>query len=77
MNIEKPKAVRKAQLEDNHDALSRMGKKGASRRVQLEDLRTAEKRRVAANQAEFYKLSPDGDVLPPDPPDRAEHAEEE
>jgi len=69
--MERPDYVRKAIVENDHEALSEMGKKGGpigtSHRVQLNDFRKAEFREGAAENAELSPLSEDGDVLPPEP----------
>ncbi len=73
--MERPDFVRKAIIEGDRETLSALGKKGAevslSHRQQREDLRKALKAeeavRVARERAELETISPDGDVLPPDP----------
>lgn len=69
-----PEKVRLAKLRGDKEALSAMGKvggkKGSSHRVQLEDLRKAEKERRIAEmtkeQQALYSVSEEGDVLPPE-----------
>lgn len=70
MSKEKPPEVRKAQLAGDKEALSRLGAIGASHRIQLEDLRAAEaeRRMIKEDKEKLYSLSPEGDVLPPEPP---------
>lgn len=70
MHAEKPREVRAAQLKQDYRALSEMDKKGAARRLQMEDLRAALRRELVAEQvaesAKYYSISPEGDILPPD-----------
>ncbi|MBU6491114.1 hypothetical protein KGQ25_03135 [Patescibacteria group bacterium] len=69
-SFEKPREVRKAQLEDNRAALSRMGKKGAENaarnRVLRKEIQKERLREIAIEKAREETISPDGDVLPPD-----------
>ena len=71
MNFEKPKEVREAQLKNDLPALRRMGKKGGENAAFNRDLRKAKKqeelKKLALEQARSYTISPEGDVLPPDP----------
>jgi hypothetical protein len=74
----RPKEVGRAVFEDDHGALSAMGKKGAETaarnralRKEAEELsRDAQKTRLKEaelEQAEVLSVSPEGDVLPADP----------
>ncbi len=67
----RPKQVEDARRSGNHDALSRMGRKGAivsaeSKRLQKEEEERIE-RDALLEQSKLYSVSEDGDVLPPDP----------
>lgn len=68
--MERPPEVKDALYRADHDALSRMGRKGALAAEETKRLKKAEKearlQEAAAAQAEVLSLSPDGDVLPPD-----------
>ncbi|HUY62200.1 MAG TPA: hypothetical protein VMV50_00165 [Candidatus Paceibacterota bacterium] len=76
MSNEKPKIVRDAQLRGDSEALSNMGRKGVSRKIQLEDLKKAgeqaERERLEAEQAKLYSTNKEGDVLPPESPSTEE-----
>ncbi len=70
MGLEKPKAVRDAKLRGDTDALSRMGREGAKRRILNEDLRNTRRKEILEERAaELLKTESvvDGDVLPPEP----------
>ncbi len=64
---EKFGALRRAQLEGDHDKLSKFGKKGASHKIQLEDLRAAQRAQDFADIEKLGKMNTEGDVLPPAP----------
>ncbi len=66
-----PKQVANALHYADHDALSRMGKVGAKHAAMNRAFRKEEEeeklQEAALEQAKLLSLSPDGDVLPPDP----------
>ncbi len=66
----KPKQVQEARYHDDRKALSAMGRKGARIAAENRELQKIRKQKiveeVAAEQAKFLTLSPEGDVLPPD-----------
>ena len=67
--LEKPEKVKKAQLAGDHEALSRMGRKGREHGTILQILHKEDRQGVAEEivreQAKLYTISPEGDVLPP------------
>lgn len=71
MRLERPEKVRTAQIKGDHRALSVMGKKGGEHAAINRDLKKAKEeewlREAAIEQAKLLSLSPEGDVLPPDP----------
>ena len=68
---ERPPEVRDALRHADHDALSNMGRKGAEHAALNRALRKEEDKKrlqeAALEQAKLLSLSPEGDVLPPDP----------
>ncbi len=69
--MNKPKAVRDAQVRGESDKLSAMGRKGASHRIQLLDARKADDQaKINERVAEIARTETvvDGNVLPPEPP---------
>ncbi len=66
-----PKQVQEARYRDDHKALSAMGRKGAKVAAENRELRKILKQEMideaAREQAKFLSLSPEGDVLPPEP----------
>ena len=70
-NIEMPKQVKDAALQADHDALVAMGTEGGIRSGLIRADREAQKAKdFAAHEAAqeaLYHVSPEGDILPPDP----------
>ena len=64
-------AVKKARLAGDHEALSRMGKKGgeqaAIKRALRKEALERRLKELALEEAKLYSVSPEGDILPPDP----------
>ncbi len=69
--MEKPEKVRRAQLAGDSEALSRMGSKGRKHGAILQKLHKKDREgvvdEIVREQAKLYTVSPEGDVLPPDP----------
>lgn len=71
-----PKEVQKAQIEENHGALSAMGHVGAEHAALNRIIAKVRKAEAIAERiqelAKVETVSPDGEVLPPDDPNSAE-----
>ena len=70
MTIEgKPRRVKEAIFRHDHEALKRMGHKGAEKRALKKEIVDAERkeqiRDAVSAQIESYTISPEGDILPP------------
>ncbi|MDP2655441.1 MAG: hypothetical protein Q8P17_02815 [bacterium] len=73
--MERPKQVQDARKHADHDALSRMGRKGSKVAAENRALLKANEEYVRAamiaeavmERAKVQTISPEGDVLPPDP----------
>ena len=61
----KPRAVREAQLKGDHDALRRLGQKGAKIAAIRRELRTERREEDFKGADELYRVV-DGEVLPPE-----------
>ena len=66
MGHEKPPKVREAILNNDHDALVRMAKKGAEHTALRKEFEEERKEEALAEQARLYRVDKEGDVLPPE-----------
>ena len=68
MGIEKPKPkkVQEARIAGDRKALQRMGQRGGEHTAIRKELHKEELEEIAAEQAKLYKLTDEGDVLPPE-----------
>ncbi len=71
MNEKPPKQVQEARYRDDRKALSAMGRKGAKVAAENRELQRILKQEMideaARAQAKLLSISPEGDVLPPEP----------